>query len=170
MIENYVTSFIEGRVRLRHPIFKNMEVVTQVQELLQNMPGVESLTHNPRTGSLLLEYDPELLDQETLLAMLQQGEEWLALNTDYTIEPTQESLTALKEKVCALMPTSCALPYLDSLTKGEKRRLFNRTMALSYGVSMVSLLVNTKRTHVIAGSLFFALSLWHIKRMRKAIL
>ncbi len=157
MIEDFVTSFFEGRVRLRHPLFKDVELAAELQVLLQNIPGMESLQYNARTGSFLLEYDPEILDQDTLTSLLQEGEKWLAQN---------ESLLHKEKPTKSLL----ALPsFTKNLTTREKRKLFNRTMAVFYGMTILSLGVGSERTHVIAGSVFLGLSLWHIKRMRKAL-
>ncbi len=157
MIEDFVTSFVEGRIRLRHPLFKNAELAAQLQELLQNLPGMESLQYNARTGSFLLEYDPDILDQDTLTKLLEEGENWLAQN-NALIQKEEPSKTTF------------ALPsFTKKLTTREKRKMFNRTMAVFYGMTILSLGVGSKRTHVIAGSVFLGLSLWHIKRMHKAL-
>ncbi len=157
MIENYVASFVEGRVRLRHPIFKDEQVFAQVQEFLQTLSGVESLKHNARTGSILLEYDEEVLDQETLLNLLKQGEQLLNFNE---IEPKKP-----------VKKHSCTIPAcISNLSTREKRKIYNRTMAISLGTTAVAIGLGSKRIHVLAGSVFLTLSLWHIKRMHKSLL
>ncbi len=155
MIENYVTSFVEGRLRLRHPILKDSQVVEQIASLLENFPGVESLKHNVRTGSLLLEYDAEVLDQDTLLNIMKQGEQFIDLE-NINIEPKK--------------PLSCLPCSLKNMTTREKRKLYNRTMAVSLGVAALAIGVGNERIHALAGVVFLGLSLGHIKRMHKGLL
>ena len=53
-IESYITSFVDGRVRLRHPSLKRAEDAEQVRGFLASLPGMLHVTVNSRTGSLLL--------------------------------------------------------------------------------------------------------------------
>ena len=57
-IESCITSFVDGRVRLRHPSLKRAEDAELVRGFLASLPGILRVTVNSRTGSLLLEYDP----------------------------------------------------------------------------------------------------------------
>ncbi len=155
MIENYVTSFVDGRIRFRHPILKDSQIVEQIGELLQNVPGVVSLKHNERTGSLLLEYDQDTLDKETLLNLMQQGEQFI----DF------ESLDVQAKK-----PLCCLPSKLKSMTTREKRKMYNRTMAVALGISALAIGVGNERVHALTGIVFLGLSLGHIKRMHKALM
>ena len=71
-IESYITSFVDGRVRLRHPSLKRAEDAEQVRGFLASLPGMLHVTVNSRTGSLLLEYDPAQISREDLLALAGQ--------------------------------------------------------------------------------------------------
>ncbi len=156
MIENYITSFVEGRVRLRHPIFKDEQIFNQVQEFLQNIPGVESIKHSANAGSILLEYDADALDKNTLLELLKQGEQMLDFSAFEAAKP------------CT--PVNCCIrDYVSNMSTRDKRKVFNRTMAASLGVTAIAIGLGNKRIHVLAGSLFLALSAWHIKRMHKSL-
>ncbi len=152
MIENCITSFVEGRIRVRHPIFTDELVVAQIQSLLQNLDGVESIQCNTRSGSLLLQYDADVLDKETLIGLLKQGEQWLFSTAPQEVEKKP-----------------CLATTFRNMTTREKRKLYNRTMAVSLGMTAMAIGVGNKRLHVLAGSVFLGLSLWHIKRMRKAL-
>ena len=68
-IESCITSFVDGRVRLRHPSLKRAEDAEQVRGFLASLPGMLRVTVNSRTGSLLLEYDPDQISREDLLAL-----------------------------------------------------------------------------------------------------
>lgn len=71
-IESCITSFVDGRVRLRHPSLKRAEDAEQVRGFLASLPGILRVTVNSRTGSLLLEYDPDQISREDLLALAGQ--------------------------------------------------------------------------------------------------
>ena len=71
-IESCITSFVDGRVRLRHPSLKRAEDAELVRGFLASLPGILRVTVNSRTGSLLLEYDPDQISREDLLALAGQ--------------------------------------------------------------------------------------------------
>jgi hypothetical protein len=52
-----IESFIEGRVRLRSPLFAEGAFAERVKSELLKIDGVCKAETNPRTNSLLLEYD-----------------------------------------------------------------------------------------------------------------
>ncbi len=62
-----ICSFIQGRVRIRDARFKDEETAQMVSRMIGEYPGVSTVKANPRTGSLLIEYDPAELDQEQAL-------------------------------------------------------------------------------------------------------
>lgn len=69
MIEDYITSFVDGRVRLRHPALINSKNIEQLRAAVLNVPGMHAVTVNGQTGSVLLEYDPGQLSREELLVL-----------------------------------------------------------------------------------------------------
>lgn len=62
-----ITSFIDGRVRLRAPALKDPDQVAQIQTLLSSYAGVARVQSNLRTGSLLIEYDATQISREMLM-------------------------------------------------------------------------------------------------------
>lgn len=54
----HITSFADGRVRLRHPVLREAAVHVPLREELTRAGCFTGLTFNAKTGSLLLEYDP----------------------------------------------------------------------------------------------------------------
>ncbi|MDR1966850.1 MAG: hypothetical protein LBQ36_09080 [Synergistaceae bacterium] len=56
-----IESFVEGRIRLRSPLFSDPEIAELVKEGLLKIDGVVRAEANPRTSGLLLEYDKERL-------------------------------------------------------------------------------------------------------------
>mgnify|MGYP007070219366 CR=1 FL=1 len=64
-----ITSFFPGRIRLRAPIFKEQDLVSKAKSILSKCDAVETIEHNPLTGSVLITYIPEKLPMEELIAM-----------------------------------------------------------------------------------------------------
>ncbi len=155
MIESLVTSFVNGRVRLRHPIFKDSQAAHKVTEALQTVNGIAKLEHNARTGSILIQYDEEILEQDNLISLLKQGVD--GLDFELNNQPIPK-------------PTCCIPASFKKLTTREKRKIYNRTMAVSLGISALAIGVGNERIHAIAGCVFLGLSLGHIKRMHKGLL
>ncbi len=68
-----VTSFSEGRVRIRSPWFvENPTLQKQVEEYVASFTGVKKAMITPMTGSLLIEYQPEKLRKKPKLAQLEE--------------------------------------------------------------------------------------------------
>jgi hypothetical protein len=63
-----IVSFIDGRLRFRDQALKQPAVMETARALIIAQPGVLSLQANPLTGSILIHYDPAILDRESLLA------------------------------------------------------------------------------------------------------
>ncbi|HJA79986.1 MAG TPA: hypothetical protein H9784_10565 [Candidatus Desulfovibrio intestinavium] len=55
----HITSFTDGRVRLRHSALRADAVHAPLREALELAGCFTGLTFSRRTGSLLLEYDPQ---------------------------------------------------------------------------------------------------------------
>ena len=56
-MEECIRSIAPGRIRVRHDALKDAELAERVRGFLETKEGVRSASVNPRTGSLLLEYD-----------------------------------------------------------------------------------------------------------------
>lgn len=70
-----ICSYIPGRIRLRSPRFREAETVAALMAILKDQPGLTGLENNLNTGSLLIRFDPEKVDQQTALAALNFLEE-----------------------------------------------------------------------------------------------
>ncbi len=74
MLSDAIASFLDGRIRFRHAALHDPDVAARLHDYLTtSLPGVRSARVNSRTGSLLLEYDPEVLDRSTLLDLAPRG-------------------------------------------------------------------------------------------------
>ena len=151
MISECITSFIDGRVRLRHPALKNPEAADMVAGFVSGMEGVTEAKVNPVTGSLLIFYDAEKLSRETLLEMAQQGAAFLPEE-----EPCRDgkSLTGC----CARM-----------LLGRRATRFVDRAMFVSLVASLVGAFTGMGAVHRVTGVVFAAASLQHMAAHRKAL-
>jgi hypothetical protein len=57
-----------GRLRVRADVFRSGDAASRARAALDAMPGITDVTHSPRTGSLLIEYEAGLADPETILS------------------------------------------------------------------------------------------------------
>jgi len=65
-----VTGFFPGRIRLRAPLFKDAALTERMIAVLKQAAAVTHIEHNPLTGSILLEYDPDRLPLKKLQPLL----------------------------------------------------------------------------------------------------
>lgn len=61
---------IPGRVRVASERLKKSEVGEVLLDQLEKVDGIESIKINTQTGSLLLNYNPEMLEEEILIMAL----------------------------------------------------------------------------------------------------
>ena len=69
----YVRSFVDGRVRIRHPALRNEAVAALAEARMKAIAGVISVECNPVSGSVLLTYDSAVIPRDRLFAI---GEAW----------------------------------------------------------------------------------------------
>ncbi len=157
-MEHLIASFVEGRIRLRHALLKDTSLVAQLNEFLQNLDGVTSLESNPRTGSILVHYDANILDIETLEGLLQQADALFGLG--------QPEAAQASTRCC------CLQSAFSSLEKVPNHKQYKRLMGALIPATLAFILLpslKNSRYHGIAGGLFVALSLGHMWRKRKAL-
>ena len=69
----YVRSFVDGRVRIRHPALQNQAVAALAETRMKAIAGVTAVECNPVSGSVLLTYDSKAIPKDRLFAI---GEAW----------------------------------------------------------------------------------------------
>lgn len=136
-----IVSYIPGRVRLRAAALKNPETMQSVLEMAQGFEGVLSVEPNPRSGSLLVLYDPALIDE----AMLQQA---AAAFADHF--GTEEARSGGR-----------GLPRCLQGGRGELNLLLG-----ALGLTVASLALG-KGAHAALGGLFCLLSAKHVYERRQ---
>ena len=63
-----------GRIRVRARVFRHASaIVDQVRAKLESQPGLKGITHNERSGSLLIEYEPGHAEPDTLLGRVAEA-------------------------------------------------------------------------------------------------
>jgi copper chaperone CopZ len=70
---SYYVHNVPGRLRVKTPTLRSMAGEEQrVSEFFDHLEGVERVTVNPLTGSVLVHYDPEILESEEILEVLKR--------------------------------------------------------------------------------------------------
>ena len=146
MIDTYVTSSIQGRMRIRHPALRNERNALLLGNLLQSGSGILDIISNVRTGSLLIEYDPKATQAGELLTTFNN---WLA-------------------RVGQTAPPPAKAPLFASDRRAAIRCL-NRGMLATLTLSVLMSMVGRTRAHVISGGLFVAGALAHTWLNRKTL-
>ncbi len=146
MLEQHVKSLIDGRVRVRHPALRHEKNAAPLRELLGCLPGMNRITINPRTGSLLLEYDPSLLSREDLLSLAGHWEP-----VDATEKPARP-----RRKT-------------SMFTRARIIRHTNRIMLLSLAASVGLAAMGRERGHIVAGGIFLLFNALHLHTFRKCL-
>ena len=70
MLSESVCSFIDGRIRLRHPLLKKEAFASALRAALASAPDIESVEPNTKTGSALIRYNADRLAREQLFEEL----------------------------------------------------------------------------------------------------
>lgn len=148
-VSDCITSFIDGRVRLRHPALKQGETADMAAAALGAVDGVTEVKVNSVTGALLLFYDPEVLSREKLLELAEQG---MALLPQNASTETKRSGDAL----------SCLLGR-------RATRMVDRAMLASFLICLAGLAAGSGSVHRVAGAVFTAAGLQHLAAHRKAL-
>lgn len=149
MLEHCITSFVDGRVRLRHAALRHVALLPLIEGFLRGLDGVEAVTTNPRSGSLLLEYDPARLTRDDLLALLRSGETLLGAHLPETPHPAPQAASG-----------SSALAALCS------RRTRTRCMLAALAGSALLGLWGRGGWHTAVSLVFLGLCAEHVYRYR----
>ena len=170
-IVDCITSFVDGRVRLRHPALKDKATAENITTVVGSVDGITTVQSNPLTGSLLIYYDVEKLSREQLLELAEQGAMFIpGLNeedapADETAEGAEGEAAPRKAcKVCAPVDD-----VLQLLTGRGTTKFVNRAMLVSLIASLVALPLGNRTVHTAAGGVFVGGVLQHLIAHRKAL-
>ena len=74
---NVVSSYVhalEGRLRIKIAEAKgDGRKAREIEQLLQQLTGIDSVSANPTTGNVLILYNPRLIQQEAIIMALQES-------------------------------------------------------------------------------------------------
>lgn len=73
----YIRSFLPGRIRIRHPGLTRANLAMESRCMLMGTVGVTSVEINTSAGSVLILYEPSLLDNDTLISLGIRWVRWL---------------------------------------------------------------------------------------------
>ena len=135
-----VTCFFAGRLRLRHPALRAPDRAEAARARLAATPGVHAVTVNPRTGSLLLEYDAAKPDAELLV----------------------------RDLIGAAAPKPDR--RRNGGMRRTRSRLLNRAMLAALAGTTGLALADRTRAHTLEGGLFLILNALHVYEYRRNLL
>ncbi len=160
MLENFVTSHLAGRVRVRHVALKDSAIGAEFCAFIQSISGIQCLEHKVLTGSLLVHYSPKKLSENVLWASLQQGLDWLNAKAHEMHCAGQHGYAAH----CAVTAHKLAYPLSTFQKQRKKELVAHMKHALFTTLHRAS--KGNKKAHYTAGAAVAALSLMHMWRMR----
>lgn len=140
---NVVASHIEGRIRLRHAALRDPAVLREVEGALKEAEGIRSVSGNPRTGSVLVEFDHVTVTAQQVLEL--------------TRLPASEPQTAPRARP-------------EPMTPRDKMRIAKRGMLGSLGALLIFAALDRERAHIAAGGLFVAFNAYHLYTYRRRLL
>lgn len=147
-----IASSIPGRLRLRHPALREPARMRQLIDAVNAWPGALGHIANTRTGSLLLTYDPSLVQEADCRARAEAAVEALA--------PSSQPPAVAKPR--APRRSRIATKRINTMSK--------RAMLASLAASMVLAAVGAKRGHIWTGLVFLHALGAHLWIYRRTLL
>ena len=151
MFTKYITSFIDGRIRVRHKKLRDPNIGIKVKSFLQNTTGVKRIEINAVTGSLLMEYDPEVLRRQDLLQLAEQLKDVVEDDED----PDKPKMPSKKST--------------GLLSRTQIRKITNMGMIITLSSSVALGLTGRKVGHVTFGWGFLFFNAIHLFMYRKSL-
>jgi hypothetical protein len=153
-----VTSFTRGRIRLR---LAELKGTPPPQVPTEGLKGLKNLTFNPMTGSVLIEYDPDVLDVETIASFLEpfdpQGAE--ALRNPEILKP---------KPFWSNWPKSSPKPQRPGHGSAQAT-----AEVINLGIGLLTCVASgffaSPKTHARLGLLFGAMLVQHVFKYRKRL-
>lgn len=152
-----ITSFVDGRVRLRHPALKETANADILLDKLRGHSAVKNIDYAALTGSVLVEYAPELLEVEELYDLICEFEECF---TDGKKEHSSGAGFSFSSFI-PVKGSETLSAALRLLPRKQEVKLLNTTLALC-----LLGLVGPMALHRWAGGAFALLAAAHVARRR----
>lgn len=94
---------IPGRLRIKNPLFKsNPRILQEAKHCFEGTEGITQVCTSELTGSILVQYDPEIIDQDHLIKVFQECEYFdvtQAVSLDQTLKNSLSSVGQYAGKV-----------------------------------------------------------------------
>lgn len=190
-IDSYVTSLVNGRARVRHPALVGLdsETVEALRQAALGVEGVLEVTVNPRVGSLLVIWDPEVATVEDLKGALAFGLDMLGMSEADDDEAQTEKTSEGKSCLCQCLTTENLESALKPVTKvtdtvldqvakvvapnvgsvRRARRIAQNRLMLATGVASVAALAMKTKWHAALGWVFAAFIVAHLYQHRRVL-
>ena len=149
-----LTHVTDGRARLRHAAFKG-ERAEEIAAMLRTRPGITGVTANPRTGGLLVHFEPEALRIEELAEELER------------MLPPVKPADARDAAAPSVGLGDCLSRLVGQ--RQEQRRLVKRGMLLAMSGALAVLAVSN-RAHAVLGGAFVLLAAAHLRQNRRTLM
>jgi hypothetical protein len=167
-----IVSFTYGRIRAR---LTHLQGQDAPDISIESIKGIKNITVNPMTGSVLLEYDPELIAIETIASFLEP--------IDPEGAATLRNPDLLKPRSIFPRPVSVPLELLDESSRptiAQSRRANRPTGSSDATAELVNMTVGflsvvfsafwgTRKSHVLFGAGFGVMVIQHIWKYRKRL-
>lgn len=166
-----IASFIDGRVRIRTAALRNPATLAMVENVIRAREGVRSVQSNPRTGSLLVEYDPEVIPRSALLEAAKALEDQLApAGAEKASDAEKPSGKRRRWGRLWSVGGKGGNPSEICVPSGRiiSRRAENLLLGSMYAATLAGGLVN-RRAHVGFGVLFTLLAGAHVFARRRCL-
>lgn len=137
-----IASFFDGRVRIRRDELKDPAAMELIMGFIRSRDGILDLVPNPRTGSLLISYDPEIIPREELFEAAAMLEEQVGS------KKSKKSSNRTKRNVSPFSPLAETI-----------------LLAGLYGLTVLTGFAN-KRVHIAGAALFTGLAALHVYSRR----
>ena len=141
-----------GRIRVRAEAFRAGDAADRVRAALDAEPGVTAVTHNAKTGSLLIEYQPGLAHSEAILRCVASAADLdmpsddgpvrgrepaiVAIDTTREINALVHELTGQRADLRTIVPAGLAAlaAYAFVVQAGERLPRWDNLLYWSYNV------------------------------------
>lgn len=182
-INLWIRSYIDGRIRIRNPLLKKLDVttVTTFKEKALCIKGIQTLEINPKVGSLLLLWDKHQLTRQEIENYLVLWFSTIQTQTsipsrtvtnisskkmDTNCQDARNTIQKIYEKSMDCIAPIMA-PNSGSLRR-SRRVAQNRLMLGLATASIASIALNT-RWHATLGYAFSAFLVIHLYQHRRVL-
>ncbi len=158
-----VASLTKGRLRVRCPQLHTRYGHSISTHLLE-VPGVKEVTVNPKSGSMLVQFDPAGIDYAKFNSTFNQLiEKEVKRNIQEAAHPTVHKKPAHQES------KSLKQRFLSQKTQKKMRVFENRNMVVGGAVCLAGIALRRYGLHSLGGWWLTAAALAHTWRYRKTV-